>query len=103
MSHKTALVSLTLGAQRFIMNPMATTKAKKVTKASGRNVEEWERGTERLTLRLKPEVMQLLYSLATEVGEPGKAATYAKVVEQALHALDREMNEEAEENEEAMR
>lgn len=68
-------------------------------KAPGANIEDWQRGTERVTLRLKPEVMQLLYSLSTEIGEPGKTATYAAVVEQALRALDREMSIETLENE----
>lgn len=60
-------------------------------KKPGTNIEDWQRGTKRLTLRLKPEVMQLLYSLSTEIGEPGAPETYAKTIEQALHALDREM------------
>lgn len=60
----------------------------------GENIEDWQRGTERLTLRLKPEVMQLLYSLSTEIGKPGSPETYAATIEQALRALSREMNTE---------
>ena len=67
-------------------------------KKPGANIEDWQRGTERLTLRLKPEVMQLLYSLATEVGEGDPSKNLAKTIEQALHALDREMNKECAEN-----
>lgn len=66
----------------------------KAKKASGRNVEEWERGTERLTLRLRPEAMQLLYSLATEMGEGDPSKHLSKTVEAALHALSREMDAE---------
>lgn len=50
--------------------------------------------TERLTLRLKPEVMQLLYSLSTEIAEGGGPKTYASTIEAALHALSREMDAE---------
>jgi hypothetical protein len=73
--------------------------AAKKKKASGTNIEDWQRGTERITLRLKPEVMQLLYSLSSEIGEAGKPETYAETIRQALEALNREMNEETAENE----
>jgi hypothetical protein len=62
-------------------------------------VSEGDRKTQRLTLRLRPEVMAQLYSLSTEVGEPGTEATYAEVVTQALAALSREMDAECAENE----
>lgn len=58
-------------------------------KASGKNIEDWQRKTERITLRLKPDVMRMLESLSTETG------SYAKTIEQALHALDREMDAES--------
>lgn len=61
-------------------------------------VTEEQRHTVRVVLRLKPEVADLLYSLATEIGKPGKADTYAETVRQALEALNREMNAESEEN-----
>jgi hypothetical protein len=65
-------------------------------------VTEEQRHTERLTLRLKPEVMQLLRSLASEIGEGTKAETYARTIEEALLALDREMTAESEHNERVM-
>ena len=70
-------------------------------KKPGANIEDWQRGTERLTLRLKPEVMQLLYSLSSEIGEAGKPQTYAETIRQALEALNREMNAECEESRDA--
>lgn len=73
------------------------TKKKTARPRSG-FVTEDQRKTERLTLRLKPEVMALLYSLSTEIGEGGTAKTYAETIEQALRALDREMAREDEEN-----
>lgn len=70
------------------------------SKAPGRNIEDWQRKTERITLRLKPEVMQRLYSLSTEMSdEPGTAVSYAAVVTAALEALSREMDAEVEANE----
>jgi hypothetical protein len=85
--------SLALGAQR--MHAWFMGKAK-TTKAPGRNVTESERGTERLTLRLKPSVMNQLMSLATEIGEGDPRKHLAKTIEQALAALNREMNAEVE-------
>ncbi len=66
-------------------------------KAPGRNVAESERGTERLNLRLKPSVMLMLESLATEIGEGDSKKRLAKTIEEALHALSREMDRECEE------
>src|SRR5262249_30956498 len=50
-------------------------------------VREDQRKTERLNLRISPEAMQLLASLATEIGDPEEPETFAKTIEQALHAL----------------
>lgn len=93
------LQSLALGAQRMhalFMGKVVDIKKK----ASGRNISETERGTERLNLRLKPSVMQTLYSLSTEMSDkPGTSLAYAKVIEEALAALSREMDAEVLEDE----
>ena len=88
------LQSLALGAQR--MHALFVGKVVDIKKkASGRNISETERGTERLNLRLKPSVMQKLYSLSTECSDkPGTPLAYAKVIEEALEALSREMDRE---------
>lgn len=39
-------------------------------KAPGKNIEDWQRGTERITLRLDPEAMDLLRSYAKSLGVP---------------------------------
>ena len=78
------IAGLALGAQRSHIGLMAkTTKASAKTKAPGRNVEEWERGTERLTLRLDPTSMQYLEKISTEMG-----CTRATTVLLALEALE---------------
>lgn len=64
-------------------------------------VTEAQRHTKRVVLRLRPEVADLLYSLSTEIGEPGKPETLAATIEQALAALNREMAAESESNEAA--
>lgn len=55
-------------------------KAKK--KASGRNISEAERNTERVTLRLDPETMSDLRELAEEMG-----VSIADVVDSAMTTL----------------
>lgn len=72
-------------------------------KASGQNIEDWQRKTERITLRLPKKEMELLYSLSTEVASDGgmftidgqRKGALAKTVIAALHALEREMDRES--------
>ena len=59
-------------------------------KASGRNVEEWERGTVRLTLRLDEEAMELLSSYAESLG-----STKADIVTMALESFKNDKNTQA--------
>jgi len=67
---------------------MAATK--KATKASGRNVAEDERNTERITLRLDPEAMDLLKDFAG-----AWKCSMAEVVSVALSSLNEDKDMQA--------
>lgn len=68
---------------------MATRK-RTPAKAPGENIEEWQRHTERLTLRLDPEAMELLASYAKSLGW-----TKAQVVEAALESFKNDKRTQA--------
>lgn len=71
---------------------MASRKKAPARKASGANIEDWQRGTQRITLRLRPDMMRLLGSLASEYD------SMADCVGAALKALDRELDAECRAN-----
>jgi hypothetical protein len=57
-----------------------------------------QRKTIKVTLELRPEVHTLLLSLATEIGEGDPKRQLSRTIEEALHALNREMDRELEED-----
>lgn len=49
-------------------------------KAPGKNIEEWQRGTERVSLRLPPDVMRRLRALAATHDPPTVAGVITSLV-----------------------